>query len=234
MSRPRSAPACSTAIRMSFSISLRRTISLESACEALTTVSTSNCLTGVPIVEVVEAGSSFLVQARVAFVELLHLAERAPAVVAVPRVAEIRVGNRLEAARQVEPRGHLMGQRFVLDEAVLASRLNGLLVQTHRVDVAAFDAGDLSQHQHVLVGERRRIVFGPLAQLFPVRRQEVAPPGLLVGRRVLIECRHSQRRIVEVVEQLDLGGYGPKQRLRLARLPRAPRRSPPTGTAPSV
>ena len=30
---------------------------------------------------------SFLVQARVVFVELLHLAERAPAVVAVPRVA---------------------------------------------------------------------------------------------------------------------------------------------------
>jgi hypothetical protein len=87
MSRPRSAPACSTAIRMSFSISLGRTISLESACEALTTVSTSNCPTGVPIVAVGEAGISFLVQARIAFVELLHLAVRAPAVVAVPRVA---------------------------------------------------------------------------------------------------------------------------------------------------
>ena len=160
---------------MSFSISLGRTISLESACEALTTVSTSNCRTGVPMVAVVEAGSAFLVQVRVAFVELLHLAERAPAVVAVPRVAQIGVGNRLEAARQVEPRGHLMGQRLVLDEAVLASRLNGLLVQLHRIDVASFDAGDLGRHQRVLVGERRWIVFGPLAQLFPVRRQEFAP-----------------------------------------------------------
>ena len=51
---PPSAPACSTAIRMSFSINLSRTISLESAWEALTTVSTSNCPTGVPIVAAVE------------------------------------------------------------------------------------------------------------------------------------------------------------------------------------
>ena len=55
MSRPRSAPACSTASRMSVSISRASTISLDSACEALTTDSTSNCLTGVPIVAVKEA-----------------------------------------------------------------------------------------------------------------------------------------------------------------------------------
>ena len=41
---------------MSFSISLLRTISLGVPCEALTTVSTSNCWTGVPMVEAVKAG----------------------------------------------------------------------------------------------------------------------------------------------------------------------------------
>src|SRR5437868_5726029 len=57
MSRPRSAPACSTAIRKSCSISLGRSISLERACEAFMTVSTSNCPADVPIVAVVDIGS---------------------------------------------------------------------------------------------------------------------------------------------------------------------------------
>src|SRR5258708_18927030 len=89
---------------------------------------------------------SFLMQMRVVFVELLHLPMRAPAVVAVPRVAEIGVAVRLEAARQVEARGNLMCQAFVLDEAVLASRLNRLLVQLHRVEGTAFEAGDLRRN----------------------------------------------------------------------------------------
>ncbi len=110
------------------------------------------------------------------------------------------MGDRLEAVRGVEPRGHLMGQRFVLDEAVLASRLNGLVVQVHRVEGASFEAGDLGQHERVLVGESRWIVVGPLAHLFPVRRQEFAPPGLLVGGSLLIERRHRQCGVVKVVE----------------------------------
>ncbi len=152
---------------------------------------------------------------RVAFVELRHFAERAPAVVAVPRVAEIRVGDGLEAACRVEPRGHLVGEALILNEAVLARQQDGLLVVAHGLEVPPFEAGDLSQHQRVLIGEGRRIVFGPLAQLFPVLRQEFAPPLLFVGRGVLIACRHCQRGVVKVVEQLDLGGCGRKERLRL-------------------
>ena len=98
---------------------------------------------------------------------------------------------------------------------MLAGRANGLLVKAHGIGVSPFDAGDLGRHQRVLVGERRRIVFGPLAQLFPVRRQEFAPRLLLIGRRGFIERRHRQRGVVEVVELLDLAGGGRKQRLRL-------------------
>jgi hypothetical protein len=36
-----------------------------------------------------------------------------------------------------------MGQALVLDETVLAGRLYGLLVEAHRVDSAAFEAGNL-------------------------------------------------------------------------------------------
>ena len=68
-----------------------------------------------------------------------------------------------------------MGQGFVLDKAVLASRFNGLLIQAHCVGVSPFEARDLGQNQGVLVGEGRRIVFGPLAQLFPMCRQKFAP-----------------------------------------------------------
>ena len=90
-------------------------------------------------------------------------------------MAQIGVGNCLNAAHRVEPRGHLIGQRLILDEAVLTRQVNSLLVQTHCVDVSAFDAGDLSRHQRVFVGERRRIGFGPFAQLVPLRRQVFAP-----------------------------------------------------------
>ncbi len=51
MSRPRWAPAFSTAMRTSCSISRGSTISLESACDALTTVSTSSCPEDGPIVD---------------------------------------------------------------------------------------------------------------------------------------------------------------------------------------
>src|SRR6202048_3365291 len=97
---------------------------------------------------------------RIKLFELPHLAERAPAKIAAPRLPQTGVGDRIEAARREEPRGYLMGQALVLDEAVLASRLNGLLVQTHGVGVSSFKAGDLGHHQCVLVGERRWIVFG--------------------------------------------------------------------------
>src|SRR5712671_5877023 len=108
---------------------------------------------------------------RMKLFELPHLSGRAPAKIAAPRLPQTGVGDRIEAARREEPRGQLMGQALVLDEAVLASRLNGLLVQTHGVGVPPFEARDLGQHQRVLVGESRWIVVGPFAQLFTVRRQ---------------------------------------------------------------
>jgi hypothetical protein len=86
-SSPLSAPACSTAIRISFSFSLGRSVSLESTCEALVAVLTSTCAADVPIVVLVNPRNAFLVHVRVEFVELLHFAESAPAVIAVSRVA---------------------------------------------------------------------------------------------------------------------------------------------------
>ena len=87
----------------------------------------------------------------------------APTVVAVPRVAEIGVARGFDTARQVVLRSQFVGQALVLNEAVLARRMDSLLVQTQGIGVSLFDAGNLRQYQRVLVSERRRIVFGPLA-----------------------------------------------------------------------
>src|SRR5947207_4984819 len=47
---PRSAPACSIAVRNTVSTSFSSTISLETACETFSTVASSNCSTRAPIV----------------------------------------------------------------------------------------------------------------------------------------------------------------------------------------
>ena len=125
---------------------------------------------------------SFVRQMRVALVELLDLAVRAPLEIAVSGAPQIDVRNFLDAPRGIEPGGYLTGQRLVLHEAVLVGGSNGFFVQTHRIGVSPFQARNLGRHQCVLVGEGRRIAFGPLAQLLLVRRQQVTPGLLLVGR----------------------------------------------------
>jgi hypothetical protein len=70
----------------------------------------------------------FLVQMRVAFVELPYFAVRAPLEIAVPGVPQTDVREPLEASRCIKPRGYLMGQRFVLHEAVVMGGSNGLFV----------------------------------------------------------------------------------------------------------
>jgi hypothetical protein len=81
---------------------------------------------------------------------------------------------------KVKPCREFVGYSLVLHETLLAGRLNGVLVPTHCICVPPFEARDLGQYQRVLVGESRWIVVGPFAQFLPVRRQEVAPPALLV------------------------------------------------------
>src|SRR5882757_11057843 len=54
-----------------------------------------------------------IAEMRMKLFELPHLAERAPAKIAAPRLPQTGMGDRLDAARGVEPRGHLMGQALV-------------------------------------------------------------------------------------------------------------------------
>ncbi len=126
---------------------------------------------------------------------------------------EIGVSGCLHAVRRIEPSGQFVSQRLNLDEAALARLVDSLFIKTHSVGVSPFKPGNFRRHQHVLVGERRWIVFGPFAQLFLVRRQKLAPLFLLVGRRAFIAGRHGQCRVAVIVEQLDLAGRCRNERL---------------------
>src|SRR5580658_4355904 len=108
-------------------------------------------------------GSSFLAQARVTFVKLLHLAVGAPTVVAIPGFLQVRVRYLVEASCGVESRGKLIGDRFVLYEAILARQANGRFEEALCIELSAVQARDFGFHYGVLVTESRRIIFSPLA-----------------------------------------------------------------------
>ena len=123
---------------------------------------------------------------RVAFVELLHLAERAPTVVAIPRVAEIGVGDILKAARRIEPRGQLIGESLVLDKAVLAPQPNCLFIEAFCVETPVFDAGYLRRDQSMAILEVLRAGLRPDFELLLVGFQFREKLGSLVERRIIV------------------------------------------------
>src|SRR5262245_40361018 len=61
-------------------------------------------------------GKGLLAQERVRLLELPDLTIGTPSEVAVPCVTKIGVGDRLEAARRVEPRAQFVSKALVLDE----------------------------------------------------------------------------------------------------------------------
>ncbi len=145
-------------------------------------------------------GGRSLAQMRIGLLKVLYLAERAPTKIAASRLPQTRMGDRFGAARCIEARCHLVGCTFVLHEAVFACRVNGFLVQAHRVGVSPLDAGDFGGDQDKFVGEGRRIVFGPFTELVPVRREKLLPSVLLLGSSVGVQRRDRQRCVVEVVK----------------------------------
>src|SRR3954447_25791423 len=100
-------------------------------------------------------------QIRIKPIELPYLALGAPAEITIPRLAQMGVGGCLGAARVVEPGGRLIGDRFVLNEAVIAGRANCLFVETHGVAFAAFDPGHFRAYQCRTIVEILRAILRP-------------------------------------------------------------------------
>src|SRR3984893_18358556 len=110
-----------------------------------------------------------LPELRIHPIELPHLAIGSPPQVAVPGVSQVEMRYFIEATGRVEARSKFVGEALVLDKPILARCSDRLLVQPHGIKVPAIEASKLCRHQCVLIPESRWVVFGPLAQLFPVR-----------------------------------------------------------------
>ena len=79
----------------------------------------------------------------------------------------------LEAARRVEARGELVGERLVVDEAVGVGRADGLFVKMLGVELAAFDPRDLRADQRGAVLEVLRAILRPDLELSVVGGQSL-------------------------------------------------------------
>src|SRR5260370_39377871 len=117
----------------------------------------------------------------VRLLELLYLAVGAPAEIAVPGVPQVGMADRFEAAIQIKSTRDFVGNTLVVDETIFACEPDGLLVETHRVDVPAIDASNLDTYQGVLVEEGRRTALRPVSKLFHVRGERLAPLPRPIG-----------------------------------------------------
>jgi hypothetical protein len=123
------------------------------------------------------------------------------------------VADRLKAAVEVESARDFVGGTLVVDEAIFARGSDSLIVEAHRVQVAALDACDLGCDQGVLIAKGRRIVIRPLAKLLYMRGERLAPFALSVRRGRVKDRRDRERSVVVVVQQLDAAGGGGQQLL---------------------
>jgi len=113
------------------------TISPDTACAGLEHRSDIQPLDGGPNGSGARCRDRCVAEMRMKLFELPHLAVGSPTKIAAPCLPQIRVGDCIEAARRVKARGQLMGQALVLDEAVLARRVDGLFVEALRVQFPA-------------------------------------------------------------------------------------------------
>ena len=116
----------------------------------------------------------------------------------MPGFAQVEIRERLEATRRIEPRGQLIRQSFVLDEALLARRPDGLLVETFGLQFPAFQARNLRADQRGSVCEVLRTVLRPEREALVMFGQR---PGMLPSlvRSCRIRRGRSRERCVEVV-----------------------------------
>ncbi len=108
------------------------------------------------------------------------LAVGTPAQVAVPGVVQIHVRTFLKTTCRVEAAGEFVGERLVVDKVICAGRADRLLVEAHRVEVAAFNSRDLGGDKCRSVGEVLGAVLRPHVELHAVGGQRLQMQMALV------------------------------------------------------
>src|SRR5271155_5207075 len=146
-------------------------------------------------------------------VKLPQLASGAPAQVTVAGVAQVEVRKLVEPARPVELRSTLVGDPFILDEAIVARQAYGLLVQKLGIEVAALQSGDLGADQRSAVPEILRTMLRPNLQLPVMPSNSVQVLRLLDGRHAFEIGGVGQRAVKVVISLLDDPDIHPRQTL---------------------
>ena len=115
---------------------------------------------------------------RILRLELPHFSLSTPLSIAGPRVSQVSLRDPVEATCCVELGGEFQGKGFVMDEAVLACRTDGLLVKLRGVAVPCFNPCQLRGHQRGTVLEILRTVPSPELEHLKMagRDVDVLPP----------------------------------------------------------
>src|ERR1700681_4379759 len=119
---------------------------------------------------------------RIRLIELPNLAVGTPAEGAVPGVAQRHVRDFLKTTCRVKAPGEFVGERLVVDKVICAGRADGLLVEAHRVEGAAFNSRDLGGDKRSSVGEVLGAVLRPRVELLVVGGQRLQMAIALVRR----------------------------------------------------
>src|SRR5262249_44137417 len=112
-----------------------------------------------------------LADVRVQLIELTHLAGRAPTSITGSCVPQIRMCNLPKTASGVEPRGELIGERFILDKAVRVRRPDRLLIELLGLELAPGEACELGPDRCGAVLEVLGACLGPAGELPVMGRQ---------------------------------------------------------------
>src|ERR1700751_4066135 len=105
------------------------------------------------------------------------------------------MGIGLEATGSVKTCAQFVGERLVVDQAVVACRSDGLVIEALSIDLPPVKAGDLGADQRGSTRKIFRAVFGPILELSVVGSQALLVSGALSIRRRLAERDQRQRSI---------------------------------------
>ena len=215
ISRPRSAPACSTAMTINVSISFSedylpghgfRHLDDRGEIELL-----DRCLDGR-----LRRGRRPRSDARMAAVELRDLGRGAPSGVALARLVQMDVCHLVEPVKAEEQRRQFGGEGLVLKETALRGQADGPVVEPHGLNVACPSRHrPFRRDQGVLVRERRRAAFRQPRKRREVSDQVFAKLSLSLRWRRAKDRRDGERMIEAVVHRLKIETSGPEHRLRL-------------------
>ena len=131
-----------------------------------------------------------------------HLAGCSPTDVAVAGVSKICVCARLISAGEIELRSKLVRNALVLNEAVLARRSDGLLIEALGLQFPAFDAGYLGADQCRAVLEILGALLRPGLDMGVVGYNRLPILEPLLERCRVVLCRPRERVIEKVFKQL--------------------------------